>query len=116
MFGSGLGMLGGDEPLTLWQRDISPAGHTGFADTRAVAQHHQGQHGVTRCAIETLSQKRHDLRQLDATQACWLGHDASRSEVGELHAGHRVSRDQVQLVCLTECGRQQAIELLHVGQ
>ncbi|MNR06487.1 hypothetical protein D3C85_1225600 [compost metagenome] len=100
-------MFGWDKPLTLGQRDISPAGHACLTNACTVAEHYQGQHGVVRCAVEALGQQSDNLRYLHTTQARRLGHDLGGGEIGKLDPGHGIGRDQVQLMGLAEGHGQQ---------
>ena len=95
---------------------MRPTRLPGFTDSRAVTQHHQGQHGVTRRTLEAIRQQAHQVLQLHVTQPRRLGQDPRRGEVDELHFRHRVDRDQVQLAGLTESHREQPVQLLHIGQ
>ncbi|MNR53644.1 hypothetical protein D3C85_1736890 [compost metagenome] len=50
MLDARFGVLGRNEPLTLGQADMRPLSLPGLTDAGAVAEHHQGEHGIRRRA------------------------------------------------------------------
>ncbi|MNR14317.1 hypothetical protein D3C85_1307870 [compost metagenome] len=97
MLDAGLGVLGRDEPLALRQADVGPACLPGFADARAVTEHHQRQHGVGRGSQHDVGQLLQQPRQLNTAQPGWLGTHLGLGEVAELDPRHRVGRYQAEL-------------------
>jgi hypothetical protein len=56
MLDAGFSVLGRNEPLALGQADVRPLGLTGLTDAGAVAEHHQGKHGIRRGAGQGIPQ------------------------------------------------------------
>ncbi|MNE58651.1 hypothetical protein D3C80_1536920 [compost metagenome] len=116
MLDASLGVLGRDEPLALSQTDMRPACLPGFADARAVTEHHQRQHGVGRGSQHDVGQLLQQPRQLNTAQPGWLGTHLGLGEVAELDPRHRVDRDQAELERLAHSLDQKLEHQLHIAR
>lgn len=114
MLDPGLGVLGRNEPLPLGQADMRPLSLTGLADAGAVAEHHQGEHGIRRRAGHGLPQLGKQVLKLGDPQPGWLHTDLGLGEVAELDVLHRVRRYQPELERLAEGQGQQLERRAHV--
>ncbi|MNR02634.1 hypothetical protein D3C85_1184910 [compost metagenome] len=83
-------VFGGNEPLSFPQANVRPARLSGFPDSRAVAKHHQREHGIKWRRYHDASELHQQPLQLHAAQTRRLDSDLGLGEVVELDARHRV--------------------------
>ncbi|MNN81842.1 hypothetical protein D3C81_1987060 [compost metagenome] len=68
MLDAGLGVLGWNEPLPLGQADVRPLSLPGLPNAGAVAEHHQGEHGISRRTGRGIPQQGNQVLKLGHSQ------------------------------------------------